>query len=90
MLTRYDTDVTILPMKYLEQIRSFPKHKLNRTHALLKVIVPKWTGLSLLLESDLVSRSLLDKLMPNFDMFLKNATDESKYSFKKIFPQSEG
>ena len=37
MVRRYDTDITILPIKYLDEMRLIPRHKLNGKKAQFNV-----------------------------------------------------
>lgn len=37
MLRRYDTDITVLPIKYLDEMRVIPRHKLNGKKAQVNV-----------------------------------------------------
>lgn len=37
MVRRYDTDITVLPIKYLDEMRLIPRHKLNGKKAQINV-----------------------------------------------------
>jgi hypothetical protein len=39
VVRRYDADITILPIKYLEEMRLIPRHKLNSKIPQVKVSV---------------------------------------------------
>ena len=43
MVRRYDTDITIMPIKYLEEMRLIPRHKLNGKKAQVNVSAPPCT-----------------------------------------------
>lgn len=40
MLRRFDTDITVLPIKYLDEMRSIPRHKLNGKKVQVNVSAP--------------------------------------------------
>ena len=37
VISRYDTDITVLPIKYLDETRLIPRHKLNGKKAQINV-----------------------------------------------------
>ena len=42
MVRRYDTDITVLPIKYLDEMRLIPRHKLNGKKAQINVSVSSY------------------------------------------------
>lgn len=48
MVRRYDTDITVLPIKYLDEMRLIPRHKLNGKKAQVNVSAFQYTELTAL------------------------------------------
>ncbi|KAJ3493328.1 hypothetical protein NLG97_g4803 [Lecanicillium saksenae] len=89
VIRRYDTDITILPIKYLDELRLVPKSKLNGKIAQVKNLVPKWTGIESILDSDLHANVLNAKLNPNLLKYVDIAHGELQYGWSIDVPQPE-
>lgn len=48
VVRRYDTDITVLPIKYLDEMRLIPRHKLNGKKAQINVGVSPYADVQAL------------------------------------------
>lgn len=90
VIPRHDTNINILPIKYLDEIRLMPKHILNSHLVLISQMTPKWTWLQPAADSDLVTRVLLTKLNPDLQKYVDITRLELDSAFKSDFPRHDG
>ncbi|KFA70664.1 Atr4 [Stachybotrys chartarum IBT 40288] len=89
VIPRHDTNINILPIKYLDEIRLMPKHILNSHLVLISQMTPKWTWLQPAADSDLVTRVLLTKLNPDLQKYVDITRLELDSAFKSDFPRHD-
>ncbi|KAI9902259.1 hypothetical protein N3K66_004076 [Trichothecium roseum] len=89
IIRRHDTDVTVLPIKYLEELGSTAKNKLNSKIHGVGNAMPKWTGIAIMLETYLPNRALTDKLTPQLNHYLSWAVEELDHSWDLEIPQCD-
>ncbi|POS72957.1 hypothetical protein DHEL01_v208647 [Diaporthe helianthi] len=87
VLRRYDTDITVLPIKYLEEMRLIPRSKLNGKKA--QNLVPRWTWTSVMMDSDLHVKVLNSKLNPDLSNYINIASEEMQYGWGMDVPRPE-
>ncbi|KAI0436660.1 cytochrome P450 [Xylaria telfairii] len=87
VLRRYDTDITILPIKYLEEMRLIPRSKLNGKKAQVNNLVPKWTWTQVMMDSDLHVNVLNAKLNPELPKYIDIAGRELNYAWNIDVPR---
>ncbi|KFY24017.1 hypothetical protein V491_02323 [Pseudogymnoascus sp. VKM F-3775] len=86
-IRRYDTDITILPKKYLNELRLVSSSKLSTAIALSGNKVYQWTFASVMVESDLHSRILKDRLIAEMPKYLDLAKTELEYGWNVDIPK---
>ncbi|KAF2198781.1 putative cytochrome P450 [Delitschia confertaspora ATCC 74209] len=87
VIRRYDTDISVLPKKYLDEIRLYPVAKLSGVKA--QNLVNKYTYTTLMIESNLHFRVLQNKLTPNLTTYLDIAKEELEYGWPIDVAQPE-
>ncbi|KAI1127654.1 cytochrome P450 [Nemania abortiva] len=89
VLRRYDTDITILPIKYLEEMRLIPRSKLNGKKAQVNNLVPRWTWTQVMMDSDLHVNVLNAKLNPELPKYIDIAGRELEYAWNIDVPRPD-
>ncbi|KAK8132038.1 cytochrome P450 monooxygenase, partial [Apiospora kogelbergensis] len=89
ILRRYDTDITVLPGKYLDEMRLVPRHKLNGKKAQVNNLVPRWTWTQVMMNSDLHVNVLNAKLNPELPKYIEIAEAELNYAWNIDVPRPE-
>ncbi|KAI1136023.1 cytochrome P450 [Hypoxylon sp. FL0543] len=89
IVRRNDVDITVLPIKYLEEVRFAPASQLSLKEAQVRNMAPQWTDLSFVLESNLHVDALNKKLSPRLGSFLANIRDELDYAWEQDIPQPD-
>ncbi|KAI1470984.1 cytochrome P450 [Daldinia caldariorum] len=89
VVRRYDVDITVLPHKYLGELRLIPSSKLSGVRAQIDNLVHRWTHTTLMMESDLHFRVLQNKLTAELPKYLDMAIEEAEYGWALDVPQSE-
>ncbi|KAJ8132102.1 hypothetical protein O1611_g1523 [Lasiodiplodia mahajangana] len=89
VLRRYDTDITILPIKYLEEMRLIPRSKLNGKKAQVNNLVPRWTWTQVMMDSDLHVNVLNAKLNPELPKYIDIAGRELEYAWSIDVPRPD-
>ncbi|ROW08498.1 hypothetical protein VMCG_03255 [Cytospora schulzeri] len=87
VLRRYDTDITVLPIKYLDEMRLIPRTKLNGKKAQVNNLVPRWTWTQVMMHSDLHVNVLNGKLNPDLPKYIDIASSELEYAWNIDVPQ---
>ncbi|RYP67897.1 hypothetical protein DL771_007005 [Monosporascus sp. 5C6A] len=89
VVRRWDIDITVLPMKYLNEVRMFPPSKMNGRHAHINNLVPKWTGTQFMMEGDLHFRVASNKLNPELYKYVDKARVEFEHGWQLEVPKCE-
>ncbi|KAI0008538.1 cytochrome P450 [Xylariaceae sp. FL0662B] len=90
VLRRYDVDITVLPIEYLDELRLVPPTKLSGKTAQTNNLVPRWTNTQVILDSNLHVRVLNSKLNPDLPKYIDLAKAELEHAWEIEIPQSEG
>ncbi|KAF2191565.1 cytochrome P450 [Zopfia rhizophila CBS 207.26] len=90
VVRRYDVDISVLPNKYLNELRLYPNTKLSGVKAQVRNLVDKWTYTTLMIESNLHIRVLQNKLTAELTKYLDIAKTELEYGWPLDIPQPEG
>ncbi|KAI1754805.1 cytochrome P450 [Xylaria castorea] len=88
VIKRYDVNFTVLPHKYLDELRLVPESKLSGTKAQVQNIGHKWTGTDFMAESHLHFRALQNKLNAELPKYLDIAKAELDYAWGIEIPSS--
>ncbi|KAK2596421.1 hypothetical protein N8I77_013312 [Diaporthe amygdali] len=89
VVRRYDADITIMPFKYLEEMRAIPRSKLNCKMPQIHNLVPKWTWAEFMYDSDLIVRVLNGQLNRNLPKYVDIARSELEYAWDIEIPQTD-
>nr|UOW59931.1 SonI [Paraconiothyrium archidendri] len=89
VVRRYDADITVLPAKYLEEVRLMPRNKLNSKIPQVANLVPKWTFTEFMYHSELIFRVLNNKLTPELNKYVDLAKSELEYAWDLDLPKPE-
>ncbi|KAJ8112542.1 hypothetical protein ONZ43_g5371 [Nemania bipapillata] len=87
VVKRYDVDLTVLPHKYLEELRLVPESKLSAARAQAQNAGHKWTGAVVFSESHLHLRALQNKLTAELSKYLDVAYTELDYAWALHMPK---
>ena len=90
VIPRHDTNINILPIKYLEEVRLIPKQILNSHLVLISQMTPKWTWTQPAVESNLVTRVLLTKLNHDLQKYVEITRMELDSAWETDLPQPDG
>ncbi|KAE8375461.1 cytochrome P450 [Aspergillus bertholletiae] len=82
-IARNDSDILVIPNKYVEELRSLPDEKISAIKAHIKNLLGKYSTTLILLESDLHTRMLQTKLTPNLGSFIGVIESELKFAMEK-------
>ncbi|RHZ63614.1 cytochrome P450 [Aspergillus thermomutatus] len=85
-IARNDSDILVIPNKYVEELRSLPDEKISAIRAHIKNLLGKYSTTLILLESDLHTRMLQTKLTPNLGSFIEVIESELKFAMEKEIP----
>ncbi|KAI4597404.1 hypothetical protein KJ359_004510 [Pestalotiopsis sp. 9143b] len=85
VVSRLDTDINVMPMKYLDELRLVPRNQLNGKMNLFR----SWPWASAIRDSDLHVHVLSRKLNPDLPRYVQLAYDEFEYGWDKDVPQPE-
>ncbi|KAF2798683.1 cytochrome P450 [Melanomma pulvis-pyrius CBS 109.77] len=90
VVRRMDTDVTVLALKYLDELRKSGLDELNATHANIHNVLGGYTNLNEMKFNDHFIKAISHCLNPNINEFMKYMQDELSFSFKVDIPDFEG
>ncbi|KAI0600758.1 P450 monooxygenase [Biscogniauxia sp. FL1348] len=85
-ISRYDGDLVVLSRKYLDDLQNRPPEKLSAIHGLAKNFGGRYSGINLLIESDVGTRALQAKITPNLVKLCDFMRDELEYSLSADLP----
>ncbi|KAI8955130.1 cytochrome P450 [Xylaria longipes] len=86
VIRRYDVDFTVLPHKYLSELRFVPENKLSASKAQVQNFGHKWTGIAFMAESHLHFQALQNKLNADLPKYLDIAKAELDYAWRIQVP----
>ncbi|PVI05734.1 cytochrome P450 [Periconia macrospinosa] len=89
IVRRLDTDIHVLPMKYLDELRLLPRNDLNGKMVHYNNLFRSWPWASVIRDSDLHVTVLTRKLNPDVAKYLDMAYEEFKYGWDLDVPQPE-
>ncbi|KAJ8128392.1 hypothetical protein O1611_g5244 [Lasiodiplodia mahajangana] len=89
IVKRYDVDITIMPNKYLEEMRLMPTTKLDGSKAQVENLLPRWTSIDTITESNLHIRAVQNKLIVELHKYLDIAQTELNYAWPINVPSSQ-
>ncbi|KAF1994165.1 cytochrome P450 [Amniculicola lignicola CBS 123094] len=87
VVRRVDVDITVLPNKYLNELRLYPTSKLSGVKAHVANLVCDYTYTNIMIESDLHFRVIQNKLAPELSKYLDIAKTELEYGWAIDIPQ---
>jgi cytochrome P450 len=81
---RNDSDILVLPPKYVDELRDMPDDKVSATDANIKNMVGRYTigNISVIRDSDLHRRTLQQKLTPALGTLIPPVKDELVFALK--------
>ncbi|KAJ5720789.1 cytochrome P450 [Penicillium malachiteum] len=86
---RADTDMLVLPPKYVDDIRKLPNHVASPTVAHVHNLMGSSTNMHIILRSNLHFRTLQLKLTPNLNALTRPMQDEVNYAIEHELTDSE-
>lgn len=86
---RADTDMLVLPPKYVEDIRKLPNDVASPTLAHVHNLMGASTNMHIILRNNLHFRTLQLKLTPNLNSLTRPMQEEVNYAVEKELPKSE-
>lgn len=89
LVRRYDNDVLVMPMKYLNELSRIPNKKFDSKAAAVGNFVPEWTGMEFAMETNLHIRVLSNKLTPELSRYLDISRSELEYAWDLEVPQAD-
>ncbi|RYP17317.1 hypothetical protein DL765_004608 [Monosporascus sp. GIB2] len=89
VVKRYDVDITVMPNKYLEELRLIPPTKLSAVKAQVSNLGHKWTKTTIMTESNLHFRVIQNKLIAELPKYLDIAKTELEYAWPIDVPNPE-
>ena len=84
---RTDGDVIVLPPSFLDELHSLPKTVANPTDGNMHNLLGNYTGLNILLHTDLHFRVIRGRLTPNLTPTMLAIQDELCYSMRIDYPE---
>ncbi|KAI1213723.1 cytochrome P450 [Annulohypoxylon truncatum] len=89
VVRRFDVDITVLPNKYLSELRLVPPTQLSAVKAQVDNLGHKWTHTTIMTESNLHFRVIQNKLIPELPKYLDIAKEELDYAWEIEIPHSK-
>ncbi|KAJ5915486.1 cytochrome P450 [Penicillium verhagenii] len=86
---RADTDMLVLPPKYVDDIRKLPNHVASPTVAHVHNLMGSSTNMHIILRSNLHFRTLQLKLTPNLNALTRPMQDEVNFAIEQELTKSE-
>ncbi|KJZ72997.1 hypothetical protein HIM_07569 [Hirsutella minnesotensis 3608] len=88
-ISRTDGDVIVIPRKYLDELHNAPPERLSSIQGLIKNFGGKYSGITLLGESEIGTRALQSKITPRLVQFTDVMRDELDYAIQKVLPDCQ-
>ncbi|KAL9013477.1 MAG: hypothetical protein Q9173_001833 [Seirophora scorigena] len=89
-IVRPESIVTVLPKKYVHELRNVPESKLYAFQALADDLVGRYSGIDIMLGSDLNFHAVQNKLTPRIGAFTAIVQDELDFAMQQDFPKCNG
>ncbi|KAI1337309.1 cytochrome P450 [Xylariaceae sp. FL0016] len=89
VVRRHDVDITVMPNRYLTELRLFPTSKLSAVRAQVDNLGHKWTYTTVMTESNLHFRVIQNKLIAELPKYLELARTELDYGWDIDVPHPE-
>ncbi|KAI4086885.1 MAG: hypothetical protein LQ344_007211 [Seirophora lacunosa] len=86
-IVRPESIVTVLPKKYVHELRNVPESKLYAFQALADDLVGRYSGIDIMLGSDLNFHAVQNKLTPRIGAFTAVVQDELDFAMEHDFPK---
>ncbi|KAF2878219.1 cytochrome P450 monooxygenase-like protein [Massariosphaeria phaeospora] len=86
---RADTDMLILPSKYIPELQVLHPQVASPTVAHAFNLSGQWTNMNIILKNNLHFRTLQEKLTPNLTHLTAHMQDELNYAIDKDLPQCD-
>lgn len=87
---RADTDMLVLPPKYVDELRVLPASVASPTVAHAHNLMGSHTNMNIILRNNLHFRTLVEKLTPNLNSLTAPMQDELNYAIERDLPACEG
>ncbi|KAI9148468.1 Cytochrome P450 monooxygenase ATR4 [Paramyrothecium foliicola] len=87
IVRRHDTEIHVMPMKYLDELRLTPKRDLNGKMAHYNNLLKVWSWGTVIRDSDLHSNVLTRKLNPEVGKYMAMASEELEYGWETDMPK---
>ena len=88
-IRRNDRDILVISNKFVDELRNIPEEKLSGTEAELENLRGPYY-MDVAIRSALHTRSLNQKMSPNFQAYVDIVRDELAYAMEVEIPKSEG
>ncbi|RDA95614.1 hypothetical protein CP533_1095 [Ophiocordyceps camponoti-saundersi (nom. inval.)] len=88
-ISRTDGDLLVLSRKYLDELHNAPVHRLSSIQGLIKNFGGRYSGISLLGESDVGTRALQTRITPNLAKLSDEMRDELEYALQTEMPDCQ-
>ncbi|KAJ4412458.1 hypothetical protein N0V82_008777 [Gnomoniopsis sp. IMI 355080] len=85
-MVRPDSNITVLPPRYVDELQHVDNHKLHPMDALSNDMLGSYTGMSILTTSHLTFDAVRNKFTPKIGHMLPLLVDELEYCLPKIIP----
>ncbi|KAL8647240.1 MAG: hypothetical protein Q9210_005672, partial [Variospora velana] len=89
-VVRPESIITVLPKKYVHELRNVPESKLYSVQALADDLVGRYSGIDIMLGSDLNFHAVQNKLTPRIGAFTEVVKEELDFAMEKDFPKCSG
>ncbi|KAI4286868.1 MAG: hypothetical protein L6R35_003880, partial [Caloplaca aegaea] len=89
-VVRPESIITVLPKKYVHELRNVPESKLYSFQALADDLVGRYSGIDIMLGSELNFHAVQNKLTPRIGAFTEVVKEELDFAMEKDFPKCTG
>lgn len=90
MVRRNDKDILVISHKNVDQLRNLPEERISAIEAHIMNLLGRWSTTHLMLEGDLHTRTLQQKLTPTLGLLMPVIKDELDYALGMEVPDCEG
>ncbi|KAL8969895.1 MAG: hypothetical protein Q9197_004106, partial [Variospora fuerteventurae] len=84
-VVRPESIITVLPKKYVHELRNVPESELYSFQALADDLVGRYSGIDIMLGSDLNFHAVQNKLTPRIGAFTEVVKEELDFAMEKDF-----
>ncbi|KAI1337314.1 cytochrome P450 [Xylariaceae sp. FL0016] len=88
-IRRNDSNILVIPSRHVEYLRNLPEDEISGMKAHIKNMSGPYTNTEILLESNLASRVLQQRLTPNLASAVPNMKDELDYALEVEVPDCQ-